>query len=262
MIDDLVSCELSTGIGKQLFQIATVLNYAKKHKKCPVFKNKLNDLVSDSLDVLSDDVMDKRIFKQHKERIENAYNEIPGYNGDVILIGFFQAFQNVSKNTIKKMQELIYSDEFYMYQAYGEYNKIKTFFQSEEDDDYVAVHVRRNGNVERGQLDLQYYKAAHDIVTEFGKKKKYFVVFSDDIDWCKQNLHISENMYFVNIRHACVEFILMSFIKNNIIANSSYSWWATFISNYDDKIVIAPKQWYSKRSDRWDDLYPPGWIII
>jgi hypothetical protein len=262
MIDDLVSCELCTGIGKQLFQIATVLNYAKRNKKCPVFKNKLNDLVSDSLDVLSDDMLKKRVFRKHEERIENAYNEIPRYNGDIILHGYFQAFQNISKNTLKRMQELIYSDEFYMYQAYGEYNKIKTFFQSEDDDDYVAIHVRRNGSFEHGQLDLQYYRSAYDIMTESGKKQRYCVVFSDDIEWCKQNFKISDQMYFVDIRHACVEFILMSFIKNNIIANSCYSWWATFISNYADKVVIAPKQWYCKRSDRWDDLYPPGWIII
>lgn len=261
-MDDLVTCDLCNGIGKQLFQIATVLNYAKKHHKNPVFYNNLNALVTDSLDVLPDDVLKKRRFRNHEERIQNAYSEIPGYNGDVMLIGYFQAFQNVSKNTIKKMQELIYNDEFYMYDAYNEYNKIKNYFGSDEDDDYVAVHVRRRGSREHGKLDLQYYRSAYEVVTESGKKKKHVVVFSDDIEWCKDNFQISDDAYYVDIQHACVEFILMSFIKNNIIANSCYSWWATFISNYSDKVVIAPKKWYSLRSDTWDDLYPPGWVVI
>ena len=262
MIDNLVTCELCSGIGKQLFQIATVLNYAKKHSKNPVFKSKLNDLVSDSLEVFPDDFFDKQTFKKYEERIQNAYNTIPEYNGNVMLYGYFQAFQNISKNTMKKMQELIYNDEFYMYQAYEEYNKIKLYFGSEDDDDYIAIHVKRNCSSELGQLDMQYYNSAYDIITEYGKKKKYCVVFSDDIEWCKENFKISEHVYYVNMKHSCIEFILMSFIQNNIIANSCYSWWATYISNYSDKFVVAPKKWFNMRSDRWDDLYPPGWIII
>lgn len=261
-MDDIVSCELSNGIGKQLFQIATVLNYAKKHKKCPVFMNKLNALVTDNLDVFPDDFFKKRKFRNHEERIQNAYSEIPNYDGDVMLFGYFQAFQNISKNMIKRMQELIYSEEFYMYEAYGEYNKIKNYFGSDDDNDYVAIHVRRNGSSEHCKLELQYYKSAYDIMTQSGKTKKHIIVFSDDIAWCKENFQIAEDIYYVETNNACVEFILMSFIQNNVIANSCYSWWASFISNYSDKIVIAPKKWYSSRLDRWDDLYPPGWVVI
>lgn len=262
MIDDIVSCELSNGIGKQLFQIATVLNYAKKHNKCPVFKDKLNALVTDSLDVLPDDFFKKRKLRNHQERIQNAYSEIPGYDGDVILCGYFQAFQNVSKNMIKKMQELIYNDEFYMYEAYREYINIKNYFGSEDDNDYVAIHVKRNVSSEHCNLELQYYHSAYDILTKSGKNKKHIIVFSDDIKWCKENFQIAEDIYYVELNNACVEFILMSFIQNNVIANSCYSWWASYISNYYDKVVIAPKKWYKTTLDRWDDLYPPGWIVL
>lgn len=262
MMDSIVTCDLTEGIGKQLFQIATVLNYAKKHNKSPVFNNKVNALVTDNLYVLPDEEFKKLKFKIHQERIQNAYCDIPDYKGDVMLYGFFQAFQNVSKNTIKRMHELIYHDEFYMYGAYAEYNKIKDFFGSEDDNDYVAIHIKRNVSDNQNLLDLEYYKSAYNTITDCGKNNKNIIVFSDDIDWCKDHFKITDKMYYVELKHACVEFILMSFIQNNIIANSCFSWWATFISNYSIKSVVAPVQWYKSKLDRWDDLYPPGWIVI
>jgi hypothetical protein len=92
-------------------------------------------------------------------------------------------------------------------------------------------------------------------------------VFSDDIEWCKNNFKIyDKDIYFIDdINNVSIELILMSFFKHNIIANSSYSWWTSYISNYDDndKIVIAPQRWFGQLGPRqWKDMYLPNWIVI
>ena len=60
-----------------------------------------------------------------------------------------------------------------------------------------------------------------------------------------------------------IELILMTFIKNAIIANSTLSWWGSFINN-DNKKIIAPKEWFpdSSHIKKWDDTYTSNMILI
>jgi hypothetical protein len=275
-----VSCNICGGIGNQLFQIAITLNYAKKYNKTPIFKNITNlpnqhgferktqwsTLFNNKLKVLDEAEFNSINFNIYNEIINNVYIELPKINGNILFNGYFQAYQYISNTYIKKkMQELIYNNEDYMYAAYNKYNDIKKYFNDENDDNYVSMHVRRGDYVYiqnfHNLLDINYYKEAYNIVSV--NNKKNIVVFSDDIEWCKNNIKINDKIYFVDINNLCIELILMSFIKHNIIANSSFSWWASFISNYKDKIVVAPKKWFGTSGPiRWNDIYMPNWIVI
>lgn len=275
-----ISCNICGGIGNQLFQIATTLDYANKYNKLAIFKNVIdlynqhgyerktqwNTLFNNKLNVIDEDEYNKINFNIYNEIINNVYNEIPKIRGNLLLNGYFQAYGYISEKTRKQMQELIYSNEEYMYKAYEIYNVIKKYFNSEDDDDYVSIHVRRGDYVYiqnfHNILDLNYYTSAYNIVSK--NKEKNIVVFSDDIEWCKNNFKIyNKNIYYVDINNVCIELILMSFFKHNILANSSFSWWSSYISNYNDKIVIAPQRWFGQSGPRqWKDMYLPNWIVI
>ena len=54
----------------------------------------------------------------------------------------------------------------------------------------------------------------------------------------------------------------MSHCKHNILANSSYSWWAAWLNQNDSKIIIAPQNWYADRSINTSDLYPKSWLKL
>jgi len=64
----------------------------------------------------------------------------------------------------------------------------------------------------------------------------------------KQNLHL--------------DMVLMSHCKHNIIANSSFSWWAAWLNQNSDKMVIAPKKWFNDVSINTHDLIPSEWIKL
>ena len=98
-----------------------------------------------------------------------------------------------------------------------------------------------------------------------------FLVFSDtvkDVEWCKQNIKADYIEFSdgsdINGHNDIIDFTLMSKCDHNIIANSSFSWWAAWLNNNKEKTVIAPKQWFGKAyvNHNTSDLIPETWIKI
>jgi hypothetical protein len=134
----------------------------------------------------------------------------------------------------------------------------------------VSVHIRRGDyvsnpetNKAHGVLPLSHYDKAIKMIKE-KVSFPHFYVFSDDAAWCRDNFRDLENVTFVShndSEHDYFDFALMKECRFHIIANSSFSWWAAWLSDYGNKIVIAPKQWYQTDQDT-RDLLPEDWIKI
>jgi len=88
------------------------------------------------------------------------------------------------------------------------------------------------------------------------------LVFSDskeDIDWCKENLDGSD-LYFIG-SDDIFDFRLMQLCDNNVISNSSFSWWAAWLNDNKDKEILAPARWFGKELKHHNlcDLIPNEW---
>ncbi len=109
----------------------------------------------------------------------------------------------------------------------------------------VAIHIRRGDYVNNPfyvQLWLtDYYDKA---MAEFPDAT--FLVFSDDIKWCKERF-VGERFEFSEGNDEVTDLNLMAGCKGIIMANSSFSWWAGFLSKGK---VIAPKAWYADGAER------------
>jgi hypothetical protein len=88
-----------------------------------------------------------------------------------------------------------------------------------------------------------------------------FLVFSDDIDWCK-SVFTGDRFIFSNESNADSVIYMMSKCSSNIIANSSLSWWGAWLSNNMHKKVIAPKLWFVTKDVSSVDMVPADWIRI
>lgn len=132
----------------------------------------------------------------------------------------------------------------------------------------VSVHVRRGdyvGNKYFAELQLDYYRNGLEYIESRFPKSTYFI-FSDDLNWVKENLKLDKEQIFVDINNATtdyMELMLMAACKHNIIANSSFSWWAGWLNNNPKKIVIAPKIWYGNALAQANyengNLVPSSW---
>lgn len=133
----------------------------------------------------------------------------------------------------------------------------------------VSLHVRRGDYVSNakntfiGVCSLEYYRKAIEHIKSQVDMPVFFV-FSDDIDWVKNNLVLDKTSVFVSHNKGSESYNdmrLMSLCKHNIIANSSFSWWGAWLNSNPQKIVIAPKQWFaSGQDDR--DLIPEAWVRL
>lgn len=85
--------------------------------------------------------------------------------------------------------------------------------------------------------------------------------FSDDIEWCRNNFFWDGEIYFESGKDPIYEKIrLMSACRHFVIHNSTFSWWAQYLSDCSDKIVIAPSKWMDVP---WPiDIYCGGWIYL
>lgn len=126
----------------------------------------------------------------------------------------------------------------------------------------VSIHVRRSDYVrlqhKHPPIDIAYIK---DAMTYFRDYR--FLVFSDDMDWCKENIKNVD--YWMN-PDPIESMAMMASCHHNIISNSTFSWWGAWLNGNDNKVVIAPKRWFGERvQDRvlhTQDIIPESWIKI
>ncbi len=101
---------------------------------------------------------------------------------------------------------------------------------------------------------MDYYYKSIDLIKEKVKHPKFYI-FSDDIEWVKKNLKFPKQSYFVDFqedinslnRGASELLNIFSSCKHFIIANSTFSWWGSWLSKNENKIIITPKPWFYSR---------------
>jgi len=135
----------------------------------------------------------------------------------------------------------------------------------------VSLHVRRGDYVSNpvttafhGVCGVEWYMHAASMMEERLEKPTFFI-FSDDYEWAKENLRFQSNTVFIKPSpdgQECNDLYLMSLCQNNIIANSSFSWWGAWLNTNPKKIVIAPKVWFVGGPQNTADLIPSSWIRV
>ncbi len=133
-------------------------------------------------------------------------------------------------------------------------------------DETVAVHIRRTDYLQDERynfLGKAYYDAAiEEIKTRV--HKPFFIFFSDDILWCRQNFAASGSLFCEEPEWQSdyLQLYLMAQCKHHIIANSSFSWWGAWLCANPGQIVIRPARPFKDESLLYENYYPEKWIAV
>jgi hypothetical protein len=170
--------------------------------------------------------------------------------------GFFQS-EKYFNNHKKEILELFLPDEKITNQIKEKYSDLLT-------EKTTSIHVRRGDYIKNSThhfvQGIDYFNQAIEIVDS--KTDKY-LVFSDDIEWCKKNFN-GDKFAFIEDEKDYIELYLMSMCSNNITSNSSFSWWGAWLNQNPNKTVIGTKNWFgpSLQFLKTDDIIPNTWIKI
>src|SRR3990167_72445 len=235
-------------IGNQLWQIAATIGYSRKWNMDYVlpdweyakhFKYGFNQ---------------SSILKPFAPFHENGFHfsQIPKYK-NVDLYGYFQSIR-YWEHCQREIRELFSPNE-----------KIQAILdKTPMSPNTCAIHVRRTDYLQLNDyhpsLPMEYYTKAIELM-----KSDRYIVFSDDIEWAKNNFK-GDNIEFINSGNDLLDFFMATRCEHFIIANSSFSWWFSFLGKKNETKIIAPKKesWFGIRynTNNVDDLYLSNWILI
>lgn len=135
---------------------------------------------------------------------------------------------------------------------------VKDFFE-QIDANSVAVHVRKGDFQHFNRLiDDDYYSRAANLMKMRHKSAKFYILTEDDDiaeKWEKE--YQAERIFFHTKTRYLDEWYTMTKCKYHIIANSTYSWWSSFLSNNFEKEVIVPslEEYLSAEKNNTDEMY-------
>ena len=252
-----ITGHLMGGMGNLLFILATCYDLSKKYKSTLKFytkmwtDNKRKNIVKYKM--FKNFQLDSNTIRKYNitYRENNFFYDSIHLDSRVnnFIYGYFQSYKYFDK----------YKTEF-IKMLHNPYSKtiksgIHQFKNNNDNNDNndnnalvpVSIHVRRTDYLSLSHihlnLDMKYYLNA---ISHFSTENSIFIIFSDDVEF------IQNEPLFKNLPHRIIIdnpddeycFWLMSACTHNIIANSSYSWWASYVNSNPDKLVIAPERWF------------------
>ncbi len=205
------------------------------------------------------------VWRYVKEKSFPFDPEILELRGNVYLDGFWQ-----TEKYFKDYEDIIRKDFTFRNALPGETAEVAERIKG---SNAVCLHVRRTDAANNPVAQkvhtlapMSYYERAVATVKKHTKDPIKVFVFSDDIPWCRENVKIDADHEFVGDEHSGVEaqghLHLMSLCKHFIIPESSFSWWAAWLSSNKNKVVVAPDPWFKVATIDTKDLLPEGWIKL
>jgi hypothetical protein len=168
---------------------------------------------------------------------------------DTALEGYFQSYKYFEEFKKDILNDFTFKDSIL--------NKCQDFISKYLNS--VAIHIRRGDYVNHPGFWNITPEYIQESLSYFTDKEYTFLIFSDDIEWCKQVF--PEDIVFIEHNNQFEDLCLMSMCEHNIISNSSYSWWGAYLNKNENKKIIAPKNWFIPAKPL-NDLYPKNWTII
>jgi len=200
------------------------------------------------------------IIKESKDYSFNKNHLMPHKGIKIHISGWYNAkYFKTKENVIR---------ETFRFDTSRLSNLSSKYLERIKNENSISIHVRRGDYISVQNLNkfgnictLNYYHKAIKLIIDKITNLAFYV-FSDDINWVKENLNIPNPTYVEHNtdENSWQDMYLMSQCKHHIIANSTFSWWGAWLGENKNKIVITPDRFYSIIET--PDFFPEEWIQI
>lgn len=295
----MIIVELSGGLGNQMFQYAFASIFAKKNNASVLLDLSFFDQTEKSightprnfeLTVFNNSytrasTTDLLFFKQlsflnklkrelglnypkiYNEPSFDFHTEVLSLKTPVYIKGYFQSYKYFIS-----YEDIIRRLFSFPVDKLDEVNK--DFLITIKSSNTIAIHIRRGDYISdkltaeyHGSCSMDYYLESIKLLASKNKDLT-LVFFSDDSEWVKEQFNDLPYSKIVVDHNKGVDswkdMLLMSSCSHNIIANSSFSWWAARLNKNPKKVVVAPKKWFAttELEGEVQDLIPSEWIRL
>lgn len=239
---DFIMPSLAGRLGNNLFMIANAYARALDQNRQLIVPAKQVGHMDD----FKDNIFRKLdLYINHPNEVKD--NEATVYGGYFQSESHFEKYSEAVKSLFSPTKEFI--------------DKIRTEIPVIFNTEVTVINVRRG--------DYLHYPNYHPTVSpEYITKaielvpSNQYIIASDDIPWCKEHLNLPNVIYLEGWKIE-EQLWIMAMCHNFVISNSSFSWWAAYLSRHPGKIVIAPETWFGPEGPpTWADMYCKGWTIL
>lgn len=269
-------------IGKDVYLDASAYDDKAYARKLEIFR--FSGIKSDYLRFYNDSLRNMKGTKEAafllKRRILKSFgtiyhDKIAVYQPEIFdkdwvrLIGYWQNecfFKDIRVDIIR----------MFSFAIDGKHNQVYALANDMARENSVSLHVRRGD-----YLDPRYQHVYCNICSlhYYGESIRYicdritnpvFYVFSDDMEWVKENISVlfkcngeSCRVVYVDCNKgddSYLDMYLMSQCKHHIIANSTFSWWGAWLGTYKGKVVVSPARWFANHEVT--DTICDDWIRV
>lgn len=244
-------------LGNQMFQYAILLGIKYKTDARIIFNQEVKNrsYLFDFFELTEYEIDETLISDTYQEINFNFNPEVFDIKNNKNFRGYFQ-----TEKYFKHCEHVV-RNEFVFKQSISD--RVDTFLQEYSDRRLVSLHVRRGDylvNPDAHPLcSIEYYNQAMDMLDGDDVQ---FICTSNDIQWCKENIKRNNIVYnFSDLSH---DICLISKCDDHIIANSTFSWWGSWLGKSPNKKIIAPSVWFGPRFAHLDvsDLYCDNFIKL
>tara|TARA_R110000822_G_scaffold162284_2_gene302677 strand:+ start:2311 stop:3072 length:762 start_codon:yes stop_codon:yes gene_type:complete len=252
-----VTTYLQGGLGNYMFQIAAAHALSLDVGTTTLFNELEATKIHQPLSFYKDNIFKNVNFTNENleltthQEVGFEYSKLPLSN-NILLSGYFQSekyFKHRRKETLELFspttEQLTYISE-----KYGGL------------ENTCSIHVRRGDYVNQPRnhplCSEKYYQ---DAISKM-PKDTVFLVFSDDIPFCKQMFN-GKSFIFIENELDYIDMYIMSLCTNNIIANSTFSWWGAWLNKAENKVIISPSVWFGlSKQLNTTDIIPKEWLKL
>lgn len=252
---------LMGGLGNQMFQISHAVCQGWKNNVTSIFKCvSYTPMQANQPTKYIDNIFRNITFFDYKSqpnRISAPWQFVdlkPDWKTPIEFYGYFQSSKNFY-GFEEKISNLFQPTEEFIDKIYKKFPNLKK-------EKTVSIHIRRGDyltiNTILPTIDKTYID---ECLNQIGNYDQIFI-FSDDIDWAKENLNYDKSIIVENLEDY-EDLWLISLCKINIMSNSSFSWWGAFLNKNKNKKVFVPSIWFGPSGEQnYSDIYESNWIKI